>query len=102
MFEKYNSHSVQNGESLGRDWHRSKIIFLKMGPNNVIEGRESENRDPGARMRVVYAVANVVLENSKITQKHKSLSIPILNATARRYKQILLRNFPIWRLHKKL
>ena len=84
MFEKYNSHSVQNGESLGRDWHRSKIIFLKMGPNDVIEGRESKNRDPGARMRVVYAVANVVLENSKIVQRHKHRSIPISNDATRR------------------
>ena len=46
---------------LGRAWHSPKIIFLEMGPNNVIEGGESENRDPGARARVVYAVANVVL-----------------------------------------
>ena len=41
-----------------------------MIPNNVIEGGESENRDPGARMCVVYAVANVVLENLKTVKKH--------------------------------
>ena len=39
-----------------------------MGPNNVIGGEESENRGPAARMRVVYVVANVVLENSKIVK----------------------------------
>ena len=51
---------------LGRAWHSPKIIFLEMGPNNVIEGGESENRGPGARARVVYATVNDVLENSKI------------------------------------
>ena len=41
-----------------------------MGPNNVIEGGESENRDPRARMRAVYATVNDVLENSEIVRKH--------------------------------
>ena len=53
---------------LGKTWYSPKIIFLEMGPNNVIEGGESENRGPGARARVVYVVANVVLENSKIVK----------------------------------
>ncbi len=39
-----------------------------MGPNNVIEDGESENRGPGVQMCVVYVVANVVLENSKIVK----------------------------------
>ena len=47
-------------------WNSFEIIFLEMGPNNVIEGGESENRGPGARARVVYATVNDVLENSKI------------------------------------
>ena len=42
-------------------WHSPKIILLEIDQNNVIEGGESENRDPGARMCVVYAVVNVVL-----------------------------------------
>ena len=52
-------------------WERRyspKIIFLEMGPSNVIEDGESENRDPGVQMCVVYVVANVVLENSKIVK----------------------------------
>ena len=53
---------------LGKTWYSPKIIFLEMGPNNVIEGGESENQGPGARARVVYVVANVVLENSKIVK----------------------------------
>ena len=53
-----NSHSM---EICRMAWHSPKIIFLKMGPNNVIESGESENRGPGARARVVYAVVNVVL-----------------------------------------
>ena len=40
-----------------------------MGPNNVIEGGESENRGPGVQMCVVYTVVNAVLENSKIVKK---------------------------------
>ena len=42
-------------------WHSPKIIFLEIGQNNVIEGKESENRGLRARMCVVYVVANVVL-----------------------------------------
>ena len=41
-------------------WHSSKIIFLEMGPNNVIEGGESDNRSPGARTLIVYATVNRV------------------------------------------
>ena len=74
-------------------WHSPKIISLKMGPNNVIEGGESENRGPGARMCIVYAVANVVLENSKIIQRHKVRLTPISIDAARGDKQLLLRKF---------
>ena len=62
---KHISHSMKIGIMA---WHSPKIIFLEMGPNNVIEGGESENQGPGARARVVYVVANVVLENSKIVK----------------------------------
>ena len=55
----------KNGVLLGKAWHSSKVIFLKMSPNNVTEGGESENRAPRARARVVYAVVNIVLKNSK-------------------------------------
>ena len=64
-------------------WHSPKIIFSEMGPNNVIEGGEFENRGPGARMRVVYAVTKVVLENSKIVQKHLGKSNLVSNALSR-------------------
>ena len=74
-------------------WHSPKIISLEMGPNNVIKGGDSENRGPGARVCVVYAVANVVLKNSKVVQKHKSPSILILNDAARRDKQLSLTKF---------
>ena len=53
----------KSGALLGKTWYSPKIIFLEMGPNNVIEGGESENRGPEARMHVVYAVTNVVLKN---------------------------------------
>ena len=36
-----------------------------MAPGYVVGGGESENRGPGPIWCVVYAVANVVLENSK-------------------------------------
>ena len=36
-----------------------------MIPNNVIEGGEFENRDPRARMHIVYATVNNVLEIQK-------------------------------------
>ena len=39
-----------------------------MVPGNVVWGRESENRGPGPIWFVVYAVANVVLENSKSSE----------------------------------
>ena len=39
------------------------------------------NRDPGGRVRVVYAVANVVYENSKIVRKE--ISKPIIRQTIR-------------------
>ena len=42
-------------------WHSFKIIFLEISSNSVIEDGEPENRGPGARMCVVYAVADVVL-----------------------------------------
>ena len=42
-------------------WHSSKFIFLEISSNSIIKGGESENRGPGARMCVVYAVVNVVL-----------------------------------------
>ena len=64
-------------------WHNPKIILLEMDQNNVIEGEESENRSPETRMRVVYAVANVVLENSKIVKKHLNLSNLVSNASSR-------------------
>ena len=64
-------------------WHSSKFIFLEMSPNNVIEGGEFENRGPGARARVVYAVTKVVLENSKIVQKHLGKSNLVSNALSR-------------------
>ena len=64
-------------------WHSPKIILLEMGQNNVIEGEESENRDPGARMRIVYAVMNVVRENSKIVKKHLNLSNLVSTALSR-------------------
>ena len=60
-----------------------KIIFLEIVPNNVIEGGESENQGPGARMRVVYAASNVVLENSKIVKEHLNLSNLVSNASSR-------------------
>ena len=68
---------------------QAQNYFLEIVPSNVIEGGESENRGLGAWMRVVYAVANAVLENSKIAQKHKNQSIPILNDAAQRDKQLL-------------
>ena len=55
---------------LGKAWHSSKLIFLEMGSNNVIEGEESENQGPKARMRVVYVTANDVLKSSKNVKKH--------------------------------
>ena len=67
-------------------WERRyspKIIFLEMGPSNVIESGESENRGPGARARVVYVVANVVLENSKLVEKHLNGSNLVSNASSR-------------------
>ena len=69
---------------LGKTWYSPKIIFLEIVPSNVIKGGESENRDPGAWMCVVYAVMKVVLGNSKIVQKHKNRSTPIPNDAARR------------------
>ena len=65
-----------------------------MGPNNVIEGRETENRSPGARARAVYAAVNDVLQNFKIAQRHKNQSIPISNDATRLDKQLLLTKFP--------
>ena len=52
------SHSMEIGRMA---WHSSKFIFLEISSNSVIKGGESENRSPGARMCVVYAVVNVVL-----------------------------------------
>ena len=81
-------------------WHSPKIIFLEMGPNNVIGGGESENRGPGARVRVVYVVANVVLENSKIVKTsicqvwYQTLRLDEINNFHRQH-------FPIRCLHKK-
>ena len=63
---------------------QAQNYFLEIVPSNIIEGREFENRGPGARMRVVYVVVKVVLENSKIVQKHKNRSTPIPNDAARR------------------
>ena len=57
-------------------WHSPKIIFSEMGPDNVIEGGEFENRGSGARMCVVYAVAKVVLGNSKIFYSTKVFFVP--------------------------
>ena len=54
-----------------------------MDPNNVIEGGESENRGPGVQMCVVYIVANVVLENSKLVEKHLNGSNLVSNASSR-------------------
>ena len=45
-------------EILGKTWHSSKFIFLEMGPNNIIEGGESENRGPRARISVFYTTIN--------------------------------------------
>ena len=64
-------------------WHSPKFIFLEIVSNNVIERGESENRDPGARARVVYTVVNFVLKNSKIIQRHKVRLTPISNASSR-------------------
>ena len=73
----------KNGVLLGKTWYSPKIIFLEIVPSNVIEGGESENQDPGARMRVVYAAANVVLENSKIVKEYLDLSNLVSNASSR-------------------
>ena len=68
---------------LRKAWHSPKIIYLEMGPNHAIEGGESENRGPEARVRVIYAVANVVLENSKIVKERLNLSNLVSNALSR-------------------
>ena len=62
---------------------QAQNYFLEIVPSNIIEGREFENRGPGARMRVVYVVANVVLENSKIVKEHLNLSNLVSNASSR-------------------
>ena len=62
---------------------QAQNYFLEIVPSNVIEGRESENQDPRARMRIVYVVVKVVLENSKIVQKHLGKSNLVSNASSR-------------------
>jgi len=62
---------------------QAQNYFLEIVSNNVIKGGESENQDPRARMRIVYAVANVVVKNSKIVRKHLGKSNLVLNASPR-------------------
>ena len=61
-----------------------KLFSWKWPPNNVIEGGESENRDPGARARVLYATVNSVLRNSKTVKKHPNGPNLVSNASSRR------------------